>query len=162
MSLLLAMTYFKPGSLDVSPPAYEEAISSHIIPFDNPENRYTPSLVQIIPYISEKPQSLPPKRSQSPPPSHEETISSSVDYIPDVKLTDEQWVEDPPIVQAAGKGDTGLVQILLVKGANVNGKSYWGKTALYKAAAKGHVRNNLTAQKIFFLLLLSIFSKTPN
>lgn len=37
---------------------------------------------------------------------------------------------------AAARGDIGLVQILLSQGAAINGKSSWGKPALYQAASK--------------------------
>ena len=118
----------------IPPPAYEEVIAS-IPDTRNPpiEKRPVPSYVP-----NPHPQQLQRQGSQAsqaplPSPSSQQPLSP---FIPDVKLEAGFWGEDPPLVTAAARGDIGLVQILLSQGAAINGKSYWGKPALYMAASK--------------------------
>ena len=45
----------------------------------------------------------------------------------------------PPLHEAAGRGDTAKVQLLLDKGADINAKDSNGETALMEAADNGHL-----------------------
>lgn len=128
----------------IPPPAYEEVIAS--IPDTSAslaanEKTQVPSHVQRTNSHPHSQQTYQTSQSShsfqslaSPQtPQSQQPLSP---FIPDVKTQAGFWGEDPPLVTAAARGSIGLVQILLSQGAAINGKSYWGKPALYQAGSK--------------------------
>lgn len=65
-------------------------------------------------------------------------ISGYLDHHPrDIELRDKEgWT---PLAWAASKGNIQLAQLLLGRGAEVDGRNRWGCTPLFLACAEGHV-----------------------
>ncbi len=59
--------------------------------------------------------------------------------LPCVAMAKDTAAFDKQLIEAAKSGDRSLVAALLVKGADVNGKSAPGRTALMEAAEAGHL-----------------------
>lgn len=124
---------------DIPPPAYEEAVAPVANGFNPSQTVYTPNSTSSTPPQFPEKTHDPETTIQIPQISSAATPTQLQvsNNIPDVKIAAEGWGEDPPLCVAARKGDTGLVQILLLKGADINGKSYFGKPALHHCIEKG-------------------------